>query len=111
MKGKNLGEFEEVILLIIATLDNKAYSVAIVDQLVQHAQRGAKLGVVHAMLNRLEKKGYLRSELGDPTASRGGKRKRFYSLTSAGFAAINKSKEVRQHLWDAIPNLVLDNFR
>ncbi len=111
MKGKNLGEFEEVILLIIATLDNRAYSVAIVDQLSKQAKRGAKLGVVHAMLNRLEKKGYLNSQLGDPTALRGGKRKRFYSLTAAGFGAIHKSRELRQNLWNAIPSLVLDNFR
>ena len=111
MKGSNLGEFEEVVLLAVATLDNKAYSVAIVDQLDQQIARKVKLGVVHAILNRLEKKGYLISSLGEPTAERGGKRKRFYSLTSGGFALINRSREHRQRLWDIIPSVVLDNLK
>ena len=111
MKGSNLGEFEEVVLLSVATLDNKAYSVAIVDQLDRQIQRRVKLGVVHAILHRLENKGYLKSELGEPTAERGGKRKRFYSLTSGGFAAVSRSRENRQRLWDIIPTMVIENFR
>lgn len=111
MKRSNLGEFEEVILLTVATLYKKAYSVAIVDQLDQQITRKVKLGVVHAMLNRLENKGYLKSELGKPTAERGGKRKRFYSLTAGGFAAVNKSRENRQRLWDIIPALVIENLK
>ncbi len=111
MKRANLGEFEEIILLTIATLDNRAYSVAIVDQLATQIKRKAKLGVVHAMLNRLEKKGFIQSELGDPTAERGGKRKRYYSLTASGFAAVRKSKESREVLWNSIPNLVLEKLK
>ena len=111
MKGSNLGEFEEVVLLAVATLDNQAYSVAIVDQLDEQIARKVKLGVVHAILNRLEKKGYLKSELGEPTAERGGKRKRYYSLTSGGFFAVNRSRELRQRLWDNIPSIVLENLK
>ena len=111
MKGSNLGEFEEVVLLTIASLDNRTYSVAVVDHLSDQINRKVKLGVVHAILARLEKKGHLRSEMGEPTMERGGKRKRYYSLTSSGFAAINRSREIRERLWGAIPKLVIEHFK
>ena len=78
MKGTNLGEFEELVLLTIAALVNDAYSVGICDELEKRTGRATKLGVVHAVLNRLEEKGYVKSSLGEATSVRGGKRKRFY---------------------------------
>ena len=111
MKGSNLGEFEEVVLLTVASLDNRTYSVAVVDKLSEQINRKVKLGVVHAILARLEKKGYLKSEMGEPTMTRGGKRKRFYSLTTSGFAAVNKSREIRQQLWNTIPKLVIEKLK
>jgi PadR family transcriptional regulator, regulatory protein PadR len=107
MKGTHLGEFEELVLLTIAALVNDAYSVAICDELEKSTGRAAKLGVVHAVLNRLEEKGYVKSKLGEATSIRGGKRKRYYSITSAGKAALIKAKEVRDELWNKIPPLVL----
>ncbi len=79
MKGTNLGEFEELVLLTIAALVNDAYSVAICDELTKVTGRSAKLGVVHAVLNRLEEKGLVKSKLGEATSTRGGKRKRYYT--------------------------------
>lgn len=110
MKGTNLGEFEELVLLTIAALVNEAYSVAICDELEKRTGRVTKLGVVHAVLNRLEEKGYVKSSLGEATSVRGGKRKRFYSITSAGKAALLKSKEVRDQLWSLIPEFSLKNI-
>jgi PadR family transcriptional regulator, regulatory protein PadR len=107
MKGTNIGEFEELVLLTIAALVNDAYSVAICDELEKNTGRSAKLGVVHAVLNRLEEKGLVKSKLGEATSTRGGKRKRFYSITNGGKAALIKSKELRDELWSKIPNLVL----
>jgi PadR family transcriptional regulator PadR len=107
MKGTNLGEFEELVLLTIAALVNEAYSVAICDELEKHTGRTTKLGVVHAVLNRLEEKGLVKSKLGDATSVRGGKRKRYYAITSGGKAALVKAKEIRDGLWDLIPDLVL----
>lgn len=106
MKGTNLGEFEELVLLIIAMLLEEAYSVAICDELTKHTGREVKLGVVHAVLNRLEEKGYVKSELGEATNVRGGRRKRFYSVTSGGKAALLKAKEQRDQLWSMIPDVV-----
>ena len=107
MKGTNLGEFEEIVLLTIAALVNDAYSVAICDELEKSIGRPAKLGVVHAVLNRLEEKGYVKSRLGEATKTRGGKRKRFYAVTNGGKAALIRSREVRDQLWDRIPELTL----
>jgi len=107
MKGTNLGEFEELVLLTIAALVNEAYSVGICHELERQTKRSVKLGVVHAVLNRLEEKGLVKSKLGEATQTRGGKRKRYYSITSAGKAALVKSKEVRDQLWSMIPELSL----
>ena len=100
MKGTNLGEFEELVLLTIAALVNDAYSVGICDELEKHTGRAVKLGVVHSVLNRLVK-----SRLGEATNVRGGKRKRFYSVTSAGKAGLLRAKELRDQLWSIIPDL------
>ncbi|MDR7129529.1 DNA-binding PadR family transcriptional regulator [Algoriphagus sp. 4150] len=105
MKGTNIGEFEELVLLTVAALMDEAYSVAICDELSEHAGRTVKLGVVHAVLNRLEEKGHLKSQLGEATKTRGGKRKRFYQLTIPGKNALVSAKEMRDQLWDRIPSL------
>ena len=107
MKGTNLGEFEELVLLTIAALMTEAYSVAICDELDKQTGRSVKLGVVHAVLNRLEEKGLVKSKLGEATNVRGGKRKRFYTLTVPGKAALVRAKELRDQLWNRIPDLAL----
>ena len=110
MKGTNLGEFEEMVLLTIAVLVNEAYSVAICDELERTLKRPAKLGVVHAVLNRLEDKGYVKSKLGEATSARGGKRKRYYTVTNGGKVALVKAREMREQLWNRIPDLALKNI-
>jgi PadR family transcriptional regulator, regulatory protein PadR len=106
MKGTNLGEFEELVVLTVAGLMEEAYSVAICDQLSNHTGRSMKLRVVHSVLNRLQEKGLVKSQLGDATKTRGGKRKRFYQLTIPGKAALVRAKSMRDQLWDSIPSLV-----
>ena len=110
MKGTHLGEFEELVLLTIASLVNGAYSVAICDELSKHAGRTVKLGVVHTVLNRLEEKGLVKSQLGEASPTRGGKRKRLYILSSAGKASLLRAKEIRDVLWQKIPNLTLKSI-
>jgi PadR family transcriptional regulator, regulatory protein PadR len=106
MKGTNVGEFEELVLLTVASLMKNAYSVAICDELANRTGRSVKLGVMHAVLNRLEEKGLVKSQLGEATKTRGGKRKRFYQLTIPGKAALVRAKEMRDQLWESIPSLV-----
>ena len=111
MKGTNLGEFEEIVLLTIASLMEEAYSVNIVDEITRVTGRQTKLGVVHAVLSRLEKKGLITSELGEPTKERGGRRKRFFQVSHAGKVALMKAKEQRDRLWSNIPELVFQGIR
>lgn len=103
MKGTNLGEFEELVLLTIGVLVNDAYSVGICDELEKRTDRKVKLGVIHAVLNRLEEKGLVKSKLGEATQIRGGKRKRYYTVTNAGKASLTKAKEIRDNLWNLLP--------
>ncbi len=110
MKGENLGEFEEVVLLTIAALLDDAYSVAVCDHIEKMTGRKVKLGVVHAVLNRMEKKGYILSELGNPTKERGGKRKRYFTISHAGKIALMKSKDQRDKLWDVIPKTIFQGI-
>lgn len=98
MKGY-LGEFEELVLLTIANLDKEAYGVAILQHIDESAGRKLSLGALHSTLARLEEKGFLGSYLGQPTATRGGRRKRYFVLTSEGISALNKMKSLRDQLW------------
>ncbi len=107
MKGTNLGEFEELVLLTIAALMEEAYSVAICEEIEKVTGRSVKLSVVHAVLNRLDKKGFVKSHLGEPTKARGGRRKRFFTVTHAGKATLSKVKEQRDQLWQLIPEFNL----
>ncbi len=111
MKGTNLGEFEEVVLLTIASLLDEAYSVNIVDEIGRVTGRKTKLGVVHAVLKRLEDKGLITSELGEPTKERGGRRKRFFQVSHVGKIALLKSREQRDRLWSMIPDVVFQGVR
>ncbi len=107
MKGTNLGEFEEIVLLTIAALIDDAYSVAICEEIERVTNRQVKLSVVHAVLNRLADKGYAKSHLGEPTKERGGRRKRFFTVTHAGKVALTQAKDQRDELWNLIPNFDL----
>jgi len=107
MKGTNLGEFEELVMLTIAALMQDAYSVSICDELSKRTGRTVKLGVIHAVLHRLEEKEFVISNLGEATSARGGKRKRFYNLTTPGKQSLIRSKEIRDELWNLIPNMMI----
>ncbi|MEL7118732.1 MAG: helix-turn-helix transcriptional regulator [Bacteroidota bacterium] len=107
MKGIHLGEFEELVILSVAILDDNAYSISIYDELEKQTGRKLILSSVHKTLLRLEDKGYLVSKMGNPSSERGGRAKRLYRLTSAGFKAISIKREVRNNMWLQIPNINL----
>ena len=98
MKGF-IGEFEELVLLTIACLGDEAYGVAIKEDIEQRAKRAISIGSLHSTITRLEEKGFLISVLGEPTNERGGRRKRFFSITSSGQIALSNIKNLRDSLW------------
>lgn len=109
MKYTQLGEFEELVLLVIGTLGENAYSISIKEELKKHSGRNPSIGALHAALNRLEKKGFIKSHIGGATSVRGGRRKRFYVITAYGRKALDISYALRSALYHALPKLDLSN--
>jgi DNA-binding PadR family transcriptional regulator len=105
MKGDYLGEFEELILLVVASLSDNAYAVAVKKEIGEVADRNVNISAVHSALYRLELKGFLTSTMGGASAIRGGKNKRLFQITSAGVEMLKLAKEVKEHLWKNIPQL------
>ena len=99
MKGTQLGEFEELVLLTIAALGSEAYGIAIKDDIQKRSNRIISIGSLHSTITRLEEKGYLESRLGGATAERGGRSKRFFNVTRAGKQALHRAKDLRDELW------------
>jgi len=103
MKETRLGEFEEVVLLLTGILDKEAYAFKIADEFGSQTGRAVSIGAVHSTLNRLEDKGFLTSEMGDPTAVRGGRRKRIYTITALGQRTLAEAREFKMALWKQFP--------
>lgn len=108
MSKYQLGEFEEVVLLTVAILNGDAYGVSVIEEIEKRLKRKVSLGAMQTSLRRLEEKGFLKSELGEATKMRGGKRKRYFSLTTYGKKALRESKEQRLGLWNAVPEFALN---
>jgi DNA-binding PadR family transcriptional regulator len=106
-----LGEFEEVVLLTVAILHGEAYGVAIIEEIETRLKRKVSIGALQTVLRRLEDKGHLTSEFGEATRERGGKKKRYFTVTQFGGKALEEAKEQRQELWKAIPEFSLNNFK
>ena len=107
MKGSYLGELEELVLLTVGVLFPEAYGVAVMDEIENRAGRSLNISAVHAVLTRLEEKGYLKSKMGDPSQERGGRRKRIFTLTAAGKRTLEDAKEMRTEMFNLIPKVAL----
>ncbi len=105
MGKEYLGEFEELILTMVAALQEDAYGAAIAEEIETKLKRDVNLSAVHVTLYRLEDKGYIKSALGGGTKERGGRRKRIFSITSAGMAMLRAMKESRMDMWKMVPQL------
>ena len=108
MKKDHIGEFEELILLIILLLKEDAYGLAIRSALQEQANRTVTIGAVHGTVNRLEKKGLITSQMGGATEERGGRRKRLFKITAAGRKALLSARDTRLYLWGQIPEFALN---
>lgn len=102
MKRTYLGEFEEVVLLTVAVLQGQAYGVAITHEIIEQTGRSVRLNQIHSALQRLEEKGMLKSEMGEPTAERGGRRKRLFTVTAYGQRTLQEIQEVRVSFWSRL---------
>lgn len=103
MKRASLGELEELILLIIGVIKEDAYGVTITQMLEKETGRTVDFSTVHTTLKRLEEKGFVKSVMAGATAERGGRRKRYFSITAYGYKALRESQEIRIRLWSLMP--------
>lgn len=87
-----LGEFEHIVVLALMHLGEKAYGVTVRQEIAMRIGRDVSVGAIYATLDRLETKGYVTSRLGEPTAERGGRAKRFFHVTADGVSAVNRTR-------------------
>ena len=100
----NLGLLEERILLLVMILE-EAYGVSVAEAYEEQIGKSISVPAVHTVLKRLEKKGMIKSHLGEATPERGGRRKRIFEATTYGYKIISDIREKRLQLWSMIPKL------
>lgn len=99
---------EQQVLLAVWRLGDNAYGVPVRDELEKLTERSVAAGAVYTSLVRLEKKGWLESKMGEPTAERGGKSKRFFQITGEGVRVLRAARTHMDRLWEGLeaPDLV-----
>ena len=110
MKETRLGDFEEVIMLLVGILGVNAYAFKIADEFCTQTGRSVSIGAIHSTLSRLEDKGFVNSEMGGATAARGGRRKRIYTITALGQGVLTNSRDFKMSLWQQFPGLATENL-
>lgn len=105
MGNQSLGEFEELVLLMVASLHNEAYGVSILEGLEKAMKKKINISAIHVSLKRMEEKGFVSSRFGGITNSRGGRRKKFYSITALGKRMLDQNYALRTRLYNEIPKI------
>lgn len=104
-RTESLGEFEQSVLLAILHLHQAggdAYGVPVRETIETRTGRTVAIGALYTALERLERKGYVRSHMSDPTPERGGRAKRHFQVTPAGSAALTRSREFLSRMWHGL---------
>ena len=103
-----LGELELVVMLAVARLGAGAYGVAVRNEIEERSGRSLSLGAIYSTLYRLEEKGFVRSDRGEPTAERGGRAKRLYRVEASGARAVTATRRMFERMWtgtELVPRL------
>src|SRR5262244_403408 len=105
MKQRDIGNFELMVMLALIRLGDNAYGVPISQEIEKRSGREVAIGSVYAALERLEGKGLVTSELGEATAERGGRAKRYFEITPKGLAEVQETRRTLVELWRGLPQL------
>ncbi len=105
MTQHSLGEFEELVLLMVAALHNEAYGVSILEHLEEKLDKQLNISAIHVALKRMEDKGFVKSRFGGITDERGGRRKRYYVVTALGKKILDEQYTLRNSLYKQIPKI------
>jgi len=97
-----LGEFEQMVLLSIVQLGDEAYGVKIREEIEARTGRDVARGALYTTLDRIEAKGLVTSVTGDSTAERGGRARRYFSVSPVGMEALRASRKALLNLWTGI---------
>ena len=103
MGREQLGEFEHLVLLAVARLGQDAYGVPIVDELEQQTGRRVSRASVYVALKRLEAKELIVSTMGEPTAERGGRAKRYFQISPLAERRLIEAREALMKMWANLP--------
>ena len=103
MSRESLGHFELLVLLALLRQGEEAYGVPIARAIEHSTGKPVILASVYNTLERLEEKGLIRSTIGHPTPERGGRAKRYFSMTNAGLREVRAAKKALTVLWRGIP--------
>jgi PadR family transcriptional regulator PadR len=98
----SLGEFEQIVLLAVLRLKAEAYGVSIRTEIAERTGREPTSGALYTTLDRLEKKGLLKSRTGQSTPQRGGRAKRYYNVTASGSAAISRAQRALRNMLEGL---------
>ena len=102
MAGRSLGEFEQLVLLAILRVGDGAYAVPVIEEIRQTTGRDVSHAAVYVALRRLEKKRLVRSRLGDATAERGGRAKRYYEVLPDALPQLREYRDALLRMWDGL---------
>jgi PadR family transcriptional regulator PadR len=105
MSREFLGNFELMVLLAVLRLEDDAYGVPIANAIEESTGRDVIQASVYNALERLEEKGLVSSRLGEPTAERGGKAKKYFRITAKGLREVKATRNALTRLWKGIPAL------
>jgi DNA-binding PadR family transcriptional regulator len=105
MPREALGDIEHFVLVALLRLGGESYGVPILDEIAARTGREVARSAVYVALRRLEEKGLVRSRMGEPTAIRGGRPKRFFSLTKAGARQLVAARRAYERLWADVGRL------
>ena len=105
-KVSYLGELEHVLLWTVVRLDDEAYGMAVRDDLERRSGRDVARGAVYITLDRLVRKGYLTSRLGGASEERGGRARRYFTVTESGKQALRQARGALVSTWDGLEGVV-----
>ena len=97
-----LGDFEHLVLLALMRLGSDAYGTTIRQELEARTGKTVSVGALYTALTRLEQKGFVRSRLADPTPERGGRAKRYFTISAAGRGALERARALIHAMWDGM---------
>jgi PadR family transcriptional regulator, regulatory protein PadR len=104
-KRDYLGTFELIVISSLIRVGDEAYGVSISQEIKKMCGREVALASIYVTLDRLERKGLVTSELGEPTAERGGRAKKYFRITAKGIREVQSTQRALSKLWKGIPQL------